>query len=81
MAQPPHKDDWAVRSLRAAIDSSGKGIKLYARQVLVRPPSTIYRWLAGSRPIPKCVREHLTGEWRILDPPPMATPTEGTDDG
>jgi hypothetical protein len=76
MAQPPHGDDWAVRSLRAAIDSSGLGIKLYARQILVRPPSTIYRWLAGSRPIPKCVREHLTGEWRILDAPPMATPTE-----
>ena len=76
MAKPLHGDDWAVQNLRAAIDSSGLGVKLYAKRVLVRPPSTIYRWLSGSRPIPKRVREHLTGEWRILDAPPMANTTD-----
>ena len=76
MAKPPHGDDWAIASLWSAIEASGLGTKLYAKRVLVRPPSTIYRWLSGSRPIPKCVREHLTGEWRILDDTPMANTTD-----
>ena len=73
----PHQNDWAVRSLREAIDADGRGVKRFAREVLVRPPSTIYRWLSGSRPVPKCVRDFLIGEWRILDPPTIATTTEG----
>ena len=73
----PHQDDWAVRALRDMIDSDGRGTKRFSREVLVRPPSTIYRWLSGSRPIPKCVRDYMIGEWRILAPPPIATTTEG----
>jgi hypothetical protein len=83
MAQTPHKqspygmntpqadrqDDWAVRALREAIDADGRGVKRFAREILMRPPSTIYRWLAGSRPIPLCVRDYLVGSFRILSPP------------
>ena len=65
----PYKDDWAIPQLRSAIDSHGLGVKHYSRRVLVRPPSTVYRWLSGSKPIPKCVREHLVGDFRILEKP------------
>ena len=75
MALPPHQADWAVRALRDMIYADGRGTKRFAREVLVRPPSTIYRWLSGSRPIPKCVREYMLGEWRILAPPPVAKTT------
>ena len=79
MAQTPHKDDWAVRALREAIDADGRGVKRFAREILVRPPSTIYRWLSGSRPVPKCVRDYLVGSFRILSPPiASATHREGT---
>lgn len=76
MARPPYETDWAVRALRDLIESDGRGTKRFAREVLVRPPSTIYRWLSGSRPIPKCVRDYMVGEWRILAKPP-ATPKGG----
>ena len=64
------EDDWAVRALRAAIDDDGRGVKVYAKSVLIRPPSTIYRWLSGSRPIPRCVRTFLVdrSSFRILSP-------------
>lgn len=79
MALPPLEGDWAVRALRDLIESDGRGTPRFAREVLVRPPSTIYRWLSGSRPIPKCVRDYMVGEWRILAPP-TATTTEGGHD-
>jgi len=72
-----HDDDWAIRHLRAAIDRDGRGVKRYSREILVRPPSTIYRWLAGSRPIPKCVRDFLVGDFRILAEPIAKSTTEG----
>jgi hypothetical protein len=67
----PHSDDWAIASLRAAIDADGRGTGRFAREVLVRPPSTIYRWLSGSRPIPKCVKNYLLGDFRILGEKPQ----------
>ena len=63
----PHADDWSIKSLRDAIDRDGRGVKRFSKEVLIRPPSTTYRWLNGSKPIPKCVRDLLTGEFRILN--------------
>ena len=77
MVDSPHQDDWAIKSLRASIDRDGRGVKRYSREVLVRPPSTIYRWLSGSRPIPKCVRDFLVGEFRILAKPISKSTTAG----
>ena len=62
----PHQNDWAIKALRDAIDRDGRGVKRYSREVLIRPPSTIYRWLKGTRPVPQCVRDHLVGKFRIL---------------
>ena len=31
----------------------------YARKVLYRSPSTVYRWLTGRSPVPREVREYL----------------------
>jgi hypothetical protein len=70
---PQHEKGWAVRSLRAAIDADGRGVRRFAREILIRPPSTVYRWLSGSRPIPKCVKDFLLGSFRILDLPPGTT--------
>jgi hypothetical protein len=67
----PHDGDWAIASLRAAIDADGRGVGRFAKEVLIRPPSTIYRWLSGSRPIPKCVRAYLLGDFRILEEKPQ----------
>ena len=76
MVDSPHKNDWDIKSLRDAIERDGRGVKRYSRVVLVRPPSTIYRWLAGKRPIPKCVREFLVGDFRILAEPISKSTTE-----
>ena len=73
----PHDNDWAIRHLRAAIDRDGRGVKRFSAQVLVRPHSTIYRWLNGSRPIPKCVKTWLIGDFRILAEPIGTPNTEG----
>lgn len=45
--------------LRAAIKASGLSATAYARQVLIRNPRTVRRWLAGDSPIPEAVREFL----------------------
>jgi hypothetical protein len=76
-----HGNDWAIASLRAAIDASGLGTKMFANSVLVRPASTVYRWLNGSRPIPKCVKDHLLGNFRILAPPVAPTTHRGKNNG
>lgn len=49
----------AVARLRAAIVASGLSASAYARQVLIRAPRTVRRWLAGDSPIPQAVREFL----------------------
>lgn len=44
-----------IEQLRHAIRQSGLSSSAYARQVLVREPRTIRRWLAGQSPIPAAV--------------------------
>ncbi len=61
----PHADDWSIKSLSDAIERDGRGVKRFSREVLIRPPSTTYRWLNGSKPIPKVVRDWLVGDFRI----------------
>ena len=46
---------WAIIRLQQRIAASGLSTSLFARTVLVRPPTTIYRWLRAEYPIPqKC---------------------------
>ena len=45
--------------LRAAIAASGLTTSGYARNVLIRDPRTVRRWLAGQAPIPQTVRAFL----------------------
>ena len=67
MSEKPHEGDWAIKALEEAIESDGRGVSAYAKRVLVRPPGTVYRWLRGASPVPKCVREYLVGSFRILE--------------
>ena len=67
MSGNPHEGDWAITALEEAIESDGRGVSAYAKRVLVRPPGTVYRWLRGASPVPKCVREYLVGSFRILE--------------
>ena len=64
-ARHPDASDWSISELRDAIERDGRGVKRFSREVLVRPPSTVYRWLSGSKPIPKVVRDWLVGDFRI----------------
>lgn len=43
--------------LSAAIKKSGLSVRRFAREVLVRDPRTVWRWLAGDNPLPRTVRE------------------------
>jgi hypothetical protein len=45
--------------LSRAIAGSGKSVRRFAREELVREPRTVWRWLAGENPVPAMVREHL----------------------
>lgn len=58
----------AIAQLRAAIVASGLSVSAYARQVLIRDPRTVRRWLAGDSPIPQSVRDflELVGSSRLL---------------
>jgi len=49
-----------ISLLRAAITSSGLSASAYARDILIREPRTIRRWLAGDSPIPESVLHYLT---------------------
>jgi hypothetical protein len=40
-----------------AIEKSGLSVRGFARQVLVREPRTVWRWLAGENALPAAVRE------------------------
>lgn len=48
-----------VRCLRAAIKASGLSATQYAKQILMRNPRTVRRWVAGHSPIPEAVRDFL----------------------
>ena len=50
--------------LRTAIDASGLSVRRFAREVLVRDPRTVFRWLAGA-PLPRAVRDMLAASTRI----------------
>lgn len=54
-AQPGVTD---AELIRAAIEASGLSVRRFAREVLVRDPRTVFRWLAGA-PLPRAVREKL----------------------
>lgn len=49
-----------LTQLREAVRASGLSRSRYAREVLVRDPRTLRRWLAGSSPIPASVIAHLS---------------------
>ncbi len=49
----------AMVLLGKRIEESGLRTGTFARDVLIREPRTIRRWLDGSSPIPKRVREWL----------------------
>lgn len=51
-----------VEQLRAAIQASGLSASAYARNILIRDPRTVRRWLAGDAPIPKSVLDYLKGQ-------------------
>lgn len=48
-----------IETLKRAILDSGLSSSAYAREVLVRDPRSLRRWLAGHSPIPKAVLEYL----------------------
>lgn len=45
--------------LRAWLTASGLSREQFARRVLLRNPGTLYRWLAGTSPIPGPIRDKL----------------------
>ncbi len=45
--------------IRAAIDHSKLSVSRFAREVMIREPRTVRRWLAGDSPLPAQVRRHL----------------------
>ena len=49
----------AIEALKQAIADSGLSSSAYAREILVRDPRSLRRWLAGHSPIPKAVLEYL----------------------
>lgn len=46
-----------VELLSATIKASGLSVRAFAREVLVREPRTVWRWLAGDNALPAAVRE------------------------
>ena len=56
----------ATDLLRAAIERSGLSVDEFARTILVRDKSTVYRWLRGEVEIPAIVLAKL----KLLTSPP-----------
>ena len=54
-------DERVVAQLRALIERSGLSASAFAREVLVREPRTLRRWLAGDSPIPMVVVQWIKG--------------------
>ncbi len=52
--------------IRAAIDHSRLSASRFAREVLIRDPRTVRRWLAGEFPLPSEVRKHLEHLLRFI---------------
>ena len=60
---------WARAELKRRIEvakSSGIGITKFARNTLIRDPSTVHRWLRGGK-ITDVVCDWLLGNWRVLE--------------
>lgn len=55
-----------------AIKASGKSVRRFAREDLVREPRTVWRWLAGENPIPRAVHEMLSAYVAANPLPPDA---------
>lgn len=60
-------DGRTVAQLRTLIERSGLSASAFARDVLIREPRTIRRWLAGDSPIPTVVVEWIEAE--VMRPP------------
>lgn len=45
--------------LSRAIEASGLSVRRFARDVLLRDPRTVWRWLAGEHALPPIVRTRL----------------------
>lgn len=60
--------------LEQRIEESGLKTSAFARDVLIREPRTVRRWLAGDSPIPNRVKEWLE------DPTPAPWPLQETRD-
>ena len=52
----------AIEVLKQAIADSGLSSSAYAREILVRDPRSLRRWLAGHSPIPQSVCQFLKRE-------------------
>lgn len=55
----PTTQDAALDLLRRSIAASGLSTTAYARNVVLRRPREVRRWLDGSKPIPKSVARWL----------------------
>ena len=49
-----------IAELRAAIHRSGLSNSAYARDILIRDPRSLRRWLSGKNPIPRAVLDRLS---------------------
>lgn len=58
-----------VALLRSRIEASGLSVGRFAREVLLREPRTVQRWLAMENPIPQLVIEWLAAPTRPPWPP------------
>ena len=67
---------WAIIRLQQRIAASGLSTSLFARTVLVRPPTTVYRWLRAEYPIPAEVRGWLQGNPWLTDAEATTTDKE-----
>lgn len=56
-SRPRTAEEWRTL-LRARIDASGLSVERFAKDVLVREPSTVRRWLRGGQ-LPRMVRDWL----------------------
>jgi hypothetical protein len=54
---PPRALTPDAQLLSDAIRVSGLSVRRFASEVLTRDARTVWRWLAGSNPLPRAVRE------------------------
>lgn len=64
--------------LSAAIAASGLSVRRFAREILLREPRTVWRWLAGENALPALVREKCAA---IIQSTPDSRAGEASPDG